>query len=98
LTGDNTERGIEEERRLFGPGNEERACEVRNPEGARAPTGFNRSGGEKGYGCHGGRKPLKRRIEAEKVSVESAGAERWDGNVLPIAVREESFERGSPGA
>jgi hypothetical protein len=52
----------------------------------------------KGYGFHGGRKPLKRRFEADEVSEESARAERWDGNVSPIAVEEESFERGSPGA
>jgi hypothetical protein len=41
---------------------------------------------------------LKRRLEADEVSGESARAERWDGNVSPIAVEEESFERGSPGA
>jgi hypothetical protein len=41
---------------------------------------------------------LERRLEADEVSEGSARAERWDGNVSPIAVKEESFERGSPGA
>jgi hypothetical protein len=98
LTRDNTERGILRERRPWELAPGERACEVGRPEGARAPAGFNRSGGEEGYGCHGGRKPLKRRFEAEKVSGGSARAEREKGNFLSIAVREESFERRSPGA
>jgi hypothetical protein len=76
----------------------ERACEVQSPEGARAPTGSNPSGSEKGYGFHGGRKPLERRFEAEEVSKGSARAERFKGNVESIVMEEESFERGSPGA
>jgi len=69
---------------------------VSRPEGARAPTGSNPSGSEKGYGFHSGIKPLKRRIQAVRVWVGSARAEREKGNFLSIAMEEESFERRSP--
>jgi len=69
---------------------------VRRPEGARAPTGFNPSGSEKGYGFYRGRKPLKRRVQAVRVWAKSARAEREKGNFLLIAMEEESFERRSP--
>jgi hypothetical protein len=71
---------------------------VTSPEGARAPTGSNPSGSEKGYGFHSGTKPLKRRIQAVRVWVESARAERKKGNFFSIAMKEKSFERRSPRA
>jgi len=70
----------------------------RSPRRARAPAGSNPSGSKEGYGFHGGRKPLKRRLKAEKVLGESAGAERGGGNAALTTVEEESSERGSPGA
>jgi hypothetical protein len=73
-----------------------RAFKVGNPEGARAPTGSNPSGSEKGYGFHGGRKPLKRRFKAEKVLSKSAGAEGSRGNAGSIAMEEQRFERPIP--
>lgn len=76
----------------------EKACKVQNPEGARAPAGSNPSGGKKGYGFHGGSKPLRHEFKAEKVLNPSARAEGFNGNVESIAVKEQSFERGSPRA
>jgi len=70
---------------------------VRSPEGVRAPTGSNPSGCKKGYGFSSGIKPLKRRVEAVRVFIESAKVERSRGNSISIAREEQNFERGSPG-
>lgn len=69
-------RGTREERHFLGVCFGERALKVKSPEGARAPTGSNPSGSEKGYGFHGGSKPLKRGFKAVMVLEKSARAER----------------------
>jgi len=68
----------------------------KSPGEARAPAGSNPFGSEKGYGLHGGIKPSKRRLEAVRVSGESAGAERGNRKVLSITVAEENSEGLSP--
>jgi len=68
------------------------------PKRAKVPSRTNHLGSNKGYGSTGGRKPLKRRPEAVRVSGGNARAEREAGNGFPITGGEESSEGRSPRA
>jgi len=74
------------------PGRSER------PKRAKVPSRTNHPGSNKGYGSTGGRKPLKRRPEAVRVSGGNARAEREAGNGFPITGGEKSSEGRSPRA
>lgn len=67
-----------------------------SPREQEVPTRTKPSGSEEGHGFSGGRKTLRRRYEAGKVSWESARAERWTGNGSPTPGEEESSEGRSP--
>jgi len=74
------------------PGKSER------PKRAKVPPWTNHLGSNKGYGSTGGRKPLKRRSEAVKVSGGSARAERRVRKGSSIIGGEKSSEGRSPRA
>jgi len=74
------------------PGKSER------PKRAKVPPWTNHLGSNKGYGSTGGRKPLKRRSEAVRVSGGNARAERWVRKGSSIIGGEESSEGRSPRA
>jgi hypothetical protein len=74
------------------PGRSER------PTRAKVPSWTKHPGSNQGHGSTGGRKPLKRRSEAVRVSGENARAERGVGNSSSITGGEESSEGRSPRA
>jgi len=69
---------------------------LERPKRAKVPFRTKPPGSNEGHGSTGGRKPLKRRLEAVRVSGGSAGAEREIGNDLSITGGEESFGGRSP--
>jgi len=71
---------------------------LERPRRARLPVRINHPGSMKGDGSTGGRKPLKRRLEAVRVSGESARAERGVRKGSSITGGEEGSGGRSPRA